>query len=314
MSDELYDVVKRYPGNPVLTAEQVPYETPYTHNAAACKFNDKYLLLFRAGLPGDVQTLGLASSDNGVDFTVADQPVMVPEGEEEGKHVYDSRITKIDDTYYVTYATESKERGIRAGIARTDDFTTFTRLGLSEPDNRNTALFPEKVDGYYARLTRPFDHYFNRERGYNMWISFSPDLVFWGKSKLLLSAEDVSWGQRKIGAGAVPIKTKDGWLEIFHGVDDRVPHKLYRLGCMLLDLEDPSKIIGRSDGYILEPEGPNEIRPPENELKSLNVVFCCGAVVEDDGEVKIYYGGADRVMCLATAKLDDLVALCLQGT
>lgn len=312
MSDTLYDVAKRYPGNPVLTPEDVPYTTPYAHNAAACKFNGKYLLLFRVGLPGDVQALGLATSTNGYDFTVADQPVMMPQGTEEGKHVYDPRITQIGDTYYVTYATESLATGIRAGIAATKDFKTFTRISLSEPDNRNTALFPEKIGGYYARLIRPFDHYFNPKTGHNMWISYSPDLVFWGKSKLLLSAQDCIWGQRKIGAGAVPIKTSEGWLEIFHGVDDRVPHKLYRLGCMLLDLEDPSRIIGRAPGYILEPEGPNEIQPHATK-KTLNVVFCCGAVVEDNGEVKLYYGGADRVTCLATAKIADLVALCRKG-
>lgn len=313
MREGLYDVVKRYSGNPVLTPDNVPYETPYTHNAAVCTFEGKTLLLFRTGLAEDVQALGVATSDNGVDFVVEPEPVMLPEGPEEGRHVYDARITQMGDVYYVTYATESKQRGIRAGIARTLDFKTFERLGLSEPDNRNTALFPGKIGGQYVRLTRPFDNYFNPHRGYNMWISYSPDLVFWGRSKLLLSAADVYWGERKVGAGGVPIKTSEGWLEIFHGVDDRVPHKLYRLGCMLLDLEDPSRIRGRAEGYILEPEAPHDIRPLGSPKKTLNVVFSCGAVVDDDGTVRIYYGAADRVMCLATARLQDLVELCLKA-
>jgi len=149
MSAQLYDVVTRYPGNPVLTADDVPYETPYTHNAAACKFEGKYVLLFRAGIGDDTQCLGLATSEDGYHFEVEKEPVMMPEGEEEGKHVYDSRITRIEDTYYVTYATESKY-GIRAGIATTRDFRTFERISLSEPDNRNTAPFPEKIGDLVA--------------------------------------------------------------------------------------------------------------------------------------------------------------------
>jgi beta-1,4-mannooligosaccharide/beta-1,4-mannosyl-N-acetylglucosamine phosphorylase len=299
----------------VLVADQVPYPTLYTHNAGACKFQGKYLLLFRAGVRDGVQKLGLAKSDDGYKFSVEPEPVMVGEGDE-GRRVYDARITQMGDTYYITYGNES-EHGVRGGIAATKDFRTFERISLSEPDSRNHVLFPEKIGGHYVRLTRPFAGYGGNDEkpkgDFDIWISYSPDLVFWGKSKVLLSAKDCYWGLRKIGPGAPPIKTKEGWLEIFHGVDDRVPHKSYRLGCMLLDLEDPSKIIGRAEGYILEPEPPYDIRDIEGPKKTLQVVFTCGAILEDDGEVKIYYGAADRMMCLATAQCDDLVALCRKG-
>jgi predicted GH43/DUF377 family glycosyl hydrolase len=138
-------------------------------------------------------------------------------------------------------------------------------------------------------------------------ISYSPDLIFWGKSKCVFKrGAHGHWYWQKIGAGAVPIKTKKGWLEIWHGVHVMAGYQyVYHLGAMLLDLNDPSKVIARAKAPILSP-----IEPYERVGLTSNVVFTSGAILEEDGEVKIYYGGADTVQCVATARVEDLIDAC----
>lgn len=179
-------------------------------------------------------------------------------------------------------------------------------------------LFPEKINDKYVRLERPFPVY---SRGgidrFDMWVSFSPDLRYWGDSHLLLAVEDVQYANDKVGPGAPPIKTDHGWLTTFHAVDlDRSRgkngwedkwQKRYSSGIMLLDLEDPRKIIGKYEKPLLAPETKYEVE----EGYRTNVIFPCGMILEENGEVKIYYGASDTVVCLATAQLDDLVSLCL---
>jgi beta-1,4-mannooligosaccharide/beta-1,4-mannosyl-N-acetylglucosamine phosphorylase len=186
------------------------------------------------------------------------------------------------------------------------------------PDNRNTGLFPERVGGYFVRLDRPFPVYSRTQpERFDIWLSQSPDLRFWGDSRLVLAVEDVPFANRKIGPGAPPIKTPKGWLALFHAVDfdpsrgkngwEPRWQKRYTAGIMLLDLEDPAKVIGMSKTPLLAPEAPYEVSAGFRN----NVIFPGGMVLEDDGEVKIYYGAADTVTCLATADLDDLLRLCL---
>ncbi|MBU0478982.1 glycoside hydrolase family 130 protein [bacterium] len=311
------DILKRYSKNPILTADDIPYKCKYVYNAGAIKYNGKYVLLLRTDIyspdkevrkPAQI-CLGLATSKDGYNFQVEKEPVMIP-NEEEGKYIYDPRITQIDDTYYVLYANSTEYHEIRLGIASTRDFKDFERISLSRPDLRNGALFPEKINGYYVRLDRPFLHP-RMSAGspfpLDIWISYSPDLIFWGKSKPLFRAANCPWGQTKVGPGAPPVKTKKGWLEIFHGVGISEKGKTYRLGCMLLDLKNPSKIIGVAKEPILEP-----VEEYEKEGYVPNVVFTCGAIPEDNGELKIYYGGADACVCIATANIDDLISLCLE--
>jgi beta-1,4-mannooligosaccharide/beta-1,4-mannosyl-N-acetylglucosamine phosphorylase len=180
-------------------------------------------------------------------------------------------------------------------------------------------LFPEKIGGYYVRLERPFPVYSRGGKDrFDIWISKSPDLRFWGESKLLLGVEHVPFANDKIGPAAPPVKTKYGWLTTFHAVDksdDRGQdewtfwwNKRYTAGIMLLDLDDPSKIIGMCKQPLIAPELAHEA----NHGYRQNVIFPGGMVLEDDGEVKIYYGAADTVECVATARLEDLVALCTE--
>jgi len=134
-----------------------------------------------------------------------------------------------------------------------------------------------------------------------------PDLIHWGDSKVLIKPLTYHWDEMKVGPGATPIKTERGWLNIFHGVFKTMDGAIYRLGVALHDLEDPSRILGVADDWILQPEDPWEVTGYVH-----NVVFCCGAVPEEDGTVKIYWGGADSVMCVGTASIADLVSLCLE--
>jgi beta-1,4-mannooligosaccharide/beta-1,4-mannosyl-N-acetylglucosamine phosphorylase len=180
-------------------------------------------------------------------------------------------------------------------------------------------LFPERIGGRYIRLERPMPVYSRGMKDrFDMWLSESPDLEFWGKSRLVMGVEDVPFANNKIGPAAPPVKTKYGWLTTFHAVEldtERGKHgwedrwqKVYHAGICLLDLEDPSKVIGMSKEPLITSELFHET---EVGLRT-HVIFPGGMILEDDGEVKIYYGAADTVECLATAHVDDLIALCTE--
>ena len=142
----------------------------------------------------------------------------------------------------------------------------------------------------------------------DIWISFSPDLAYWGDPRPVMQTRPRKWDSYKIGAGAPPIKTPHGWLEIYHGVRQTAAGLLYRLGAALLDVEEPWRVVGRASEAILSPTAPEDFQGNVS-----NAVFTCGAILEDDGELKVYYGAADQVMCLATAPVDEVITLCLKG-
>ena len=301
-------IIKRYEKNPILTKDDVPYEVATVHNAAVVKHNEKYIMLFRSHRLNGRSILGKAVSDNGYDFEVDEKPFMLPskEGvfaEYEEYGVEDPRITFIDDEYIITYSAYSKH-GVRIGLAKTKDFTDIERFSLiTEADYRNVVIFPEKFNGLYARLDRPHSEI----SPWSVWISYSPDLRYWGDSKVIMKPLTYHWDEMKIGPGAPPIRTSKGWLNIYHGVFPTMDGSVYRLGVALHDLKDPSNIIAVADEWILQPEEVYEITGYVH-----NVVFSCAAVPENDGTVKIYWGGADKVMCVGTAKIEELVNLCLE--
>lgn len=322
------DCIKRYENNPVITPKDIPYPCVHVYNPAACKVGEEYILILRIDNTEDPdfprQCLGLARSRDGLHFTVEPKPVLTASLDEFGS-INDPRVTFIDGWYYLTYCSDPgapglREEGIYLCIARTKDFYNWERVYKSEPDNRNAVIFPEKINGLYARLDRPFVRGYKKERGYDIWISYSPDMEFWGRHKLLLSHYDVPWGSHKIGPAAPPVRTEKGWLILFHGAEIIEPDgyypqwkkgkatKLYRPGIMLLDLEDPSRIIGiRKDPLmeiVTDYEKDTSYRP--------NVIFPTGMIPEKDGTVKIYYGASDTTVALAIAKIDDLVNLCLE--
>ncbi len=320
-------VIHRYQnGAPVLSAKDIPYAADCIFNAGVAKFQGKYVMVFRndydhiphGGFRGCV--VGVAFSDDGKQWQVRDTPFLTREslGDPDVTRVYDPRLTVIDGRCYLCFAVDT-HHGLRGGIAVTDDFEKIQVLSLSEPDNRNMVLFPEKIGGTYVRLDRPMPVYSRGKDRFDLWLSRSPDLRYWGDHQLVLGVEDVPFANDKIGPGAPPIKTKSGWLTLFHAVhrDDAGRGKngwedkwtkCYHAGIMLLDLEDPSKIIGMSKVPLLAPETKWEA----DDGFRTNVIFPGGMLLEDDGEVKIYYGASDTVECLATADVEDLISFCKQ--
>lgn len=303
-------LVKRYEGNPILTKEDVPYEVATVHNAGIVKHDGEYIMIFRSHKLNGRSILGKAVSKDGYKFTVDPEPFMTPSTNGDFKvyeeyGVEDPRIVFIDGEYLITYSAYSRY-GVRIGLAKTRDFRSIERFSLiTEADYRNVVIFPEKFNGLYARLDRPHSEI----SPWSVWISYSPDLRFWGESKLIMKPVQYHWDEMKIGPGAPPIKTKRGWLNIFHGVFPTMDGSVYRLGVALHDLNDPSKILGVADEWILQPEEVYEITGYVH-----NVVFTCGAVDEPDGTIKLYWGGADKVMCVGTAVKDELVDMCINNS
>ncbi|MCX6597619.1 MAG: glycoside hydrolase family 130 protein [Acidobacteria bacterium] len=300
-------IVRRYPGNPILTKNDIPYQVETVHNAAVVKYHGDYIMLFRSHLRTGRSIIGLARSKDGFHFTADRAPFLTP-SQDPGFAAYeefgveDPRVTLLDGEYLITYSAYSRH-GVRIGLAKTTDFLTVERFSLiTEADYRNVVIFPAKFNGLYARLDRPHSEI----APWSIWISYSPDLRFWGQSELIMRPEPYHWDEMKIGPGAPPIRTDVGWLSIYHGVFQTMAGSVYRLGVALHDLADPAKMLGISDSWILQPEDPWEITGYVP-----NVVFTCGAVEESDGTVKIYWGGADSVMCVGEATISDLVQLCL---
>ena len=302
-------VIRRYKNNPILTKNDVPYSVATVHNAGVIKHQDNYIMLFRSHLENGRCIIGKAISKDGFEFTVDMKPFIEPaesgkfaEFEEYG--VEDLRINPLDGTFYLTYSAYSRF-GVRIILARTDDFISIERIApISQADMRNIVLFPEKINNLYVRLDRPHTHI----NPWSIWISYSPDLIHWGNSQILIKPQHYHWDETKVGPGAPPIKTDAGWLNIFHGVYTTMSGSVYRLGAALHHLQDPSRLIGVSDNWILQPESSWEINGYVP-----NVVFTCGVVPETDDTLKIYWGGADSVMCVGTANIYELINLCIKS-
>ena len=299
--------VIRYPGNPILTQHDIPYQVETVHNAGVVKFDGKYVMLFRSHLDTGRSIIGLAESEDGFKFISRTEPFMTPSAEPvfseyEAFGIEDPRITHLEGAYYITYSAYSRH-GVRIGLAKTTDFQSVERIAfITQADYRNTVIFPEKINGRYVKLDRPHSDI----SPWSIWISYSPDLRHWGDSKVVMKPVQYHWDESKIGPGAPPIRTKKGWLSIYHGVFPTMDGHVYRLGAALHKLEDPAQILGVGDRWILQPEDPWEVTGYVH-----NVVFTCGAVPEDDGTLKLYWGGADKVMCVGTAIIDELVDLCM---
>ncbi|MBO5040543.1 MAG: glycoside hydrolase family 130 protein [Clostridia bacterium] len=310
---------------PVLTYKDIPYNAALIFNAGVAKVDGKYVMLFRNDY-GDYENqilkgtnLGVARSDDGIHWVADPEPALAMK-DDEVLRIYDPRLTVIDGKMHICFAQDTVH-GLRGGIATTDDFKSMTIHSLSAPDNRNMVLFPEKINGMYVRLERPMPIYSrNRDKDtFDIWCSRSPDLRYWGDTELVLGVEHVPFANDKIGPAAPPVKTDRGWLTTFHAVEideSRGKHgwedkwtKMYYAGIMLLDLNDPSKVIGYSKEPLITPELPHET----DVGFRTDVIFPGGMILEDNGEVKIYYGAADTVECLATADVNDLIDLCLNS-
>ena len=316
---------------PVLTCADLPYPSSLVFNAGVIKYRGEYVMIFRNDYGTDKDayenegkkfagtSIGIARSKNGVDGWVIDPVPLTdsndPNKDPELKRFYDPRITEIDGRLLLCMAMDTRHGICGAFAELSEDLREFRFISSSVPENRNMVLFPEKINGEYIRLERPMPVYSRGRDRFDIWLSRSPDLVYWGRSKLVLAVEDVPFANDKIGPTASPIKTERGWLTLFHAVDkdesrgkngwERQWKKRYTAGLMLLDLKDPSKVISVMQEPLIAPDTPVETDEGFRE----NVVFPCGMLAEDNGEVRIYYGAADTCVCLATANINDLLKL-----
>ena len=330
-TDTARSPMTRHPLNPILSSRDIPYDASLVFNAGVCKWQGEYVMLFRNDYgsdevqwraaaaegrpyPGFSTNIGIARSRDGIRWTPGPKPVFALH-DDEILRVYDPRLSVVEGRPVLCFAMDTRH-GLRGGIATTEDFERFDILSLSAPDNRNMALFPERIGGRYVRLERPMPVYsrYGGPEQFDIWLSESPDLRFWGDTRLVLGAERVPFANSKIGPAAPPVRTPKGWLATFHAVRrrednlrswEREWHKEYVAGLMLLDSDDPAKIVGMAKEPLLVAE-----EPCETDGFRGSVIFPGGMLLEPDGEVKIYYGAADTVECLATAHVDDLLALC----
>lgn len=224
------------------------------------------------------------------------EPFMKPADCYEIYGIEDPRITLIDGVYYITY-TACSDHGLAVRIARTSDWETVERLDIALPPcNKDCVLFPEQIQGRYHMYHRPSTDGVPKPE---MWHATSPDMLSWGSHHWVMSAAE-GWEADRIGAGAPPIKTEDGWLMFFHGADEEAN---YSLGALLLDLEDPRRILWRSQNALMKPEAPYEL-----EGFFSGVVFVTGAVQIED-RIDLYYGASDTLTCVASVRLDDILSL-----
>jgi predicted GH43/DUF377 family glycosyl hydrolase len=237
----------------------------------------------------------IARSGDGICFTVEDKPFIFPVNETEKYGCEDARITVIDGRYYINFTIISEDSWSTA-LGVTEDFVHLERLGIIfHPENKDVAIFPEKIHGKFRALHRPNNSGFGKA---SIWYAESPDLLHWGNHKCIVRPRDMMWESMKIGGGAPPIRTPEGWLIIYHGKGD---HSLYSLFCLLLDLDEPHRVVRRAEVPLITPT-----EPFETDGFFGNVVFSNG-IVELDGKIYIYYGAADESVGLAISDIDSLL-------
>lgn len=315
-------MLHRHSKNPIITRKDIPDIKPdlvdvtSVFNPGAIKVNSTYILLLRVQNRGRETFIIKAESDNGVDFKV-DNKIVEFKGIESVKekiyHLYDARITKIGDVYFVMFAMDM-DAGCQLGLAKTADFETFEFLSIvSNGDIRNGVLFPEKVNGKYLRFDRP--NKINLEGGPSsgsaIYLSQSEDLLQWEPIKQVMEGRFHYWDEN-IGSGPPPVKTREGWLHIYHGIALHfASSNIYQAGVALHDLKDPSIVLGRGKYNILEPR---ELFELTGQVP--NVVFPSGIIVETydtesyampESKVLIYYGAADTSVGLATSTIKELL-------
>ena len=300
------EVFNRYRGNPIITAADMPYPASSVFNPGAVEIDGETLLLMRVEGRSGMSHLTVARSADGfTDWRIDKAPTLPadPIGHpEELWGIEDARITYLEDEgrWFITYTAYSSA-GPCVALASTVDFRSFERTGpLMPPEDKDAALFPVKFGGRYAMIHRPVTSHPAPKA--NIWLSFSPDLKHWGDHQLLLPAREGGWWDaNKVGMSPPPLLCDEGWLLMYHGVRTTISGGIYRLGLALLDRDDPTKVLRRSDEWLFTPTATYE---REGEVDE--VVFPCGWLLKGD-EVRLYYGAADTCVAAATASLRELL-------
>jgi len=294
---------RRYEGNPILSPREWPYPANAVFNPGAAQVDGETLLLVRVEDMQGFSHLTIARSTDGMtNWRIDEKPTLVPDpsGKERKFGLEDPRIVWLEDVqeYAITYVSFS-EGGPLVSLMLTSNFHEFLRLGaILPPEDKDASLFPRRFGGLYAAIHRPII------RGEaHIWIAFSPDLKHWGSHQMLLPTRGGQWDCHRVGLGAQPIETPEGWLIIYHGVRTTTAGGIYRVGLALLDLEDPRRIRRRSNEWVF---GPVENYELVGDIP--HVTFPTGAILnKDTNELRLYYGAADVTVALAIADMSELM-------
>ncbi len=293
--------VWRYTENPIIGRNPVD-GVARIFNSAVIPYHDAFIGVFRGEQINGVPYIYMGSSIDGIHWNFDNK--RIPFTDEKGnsfmpKYAYDPRLVKVEDTYYIIWCQDFY--GASIGIAKTKDFKKFIRLeNPFIPYNRNAVLFPKKINGNYVMLSRPSDS--GHTPFGDIFLSESPDLIFWGRHRHIMGNSTKWWESVKIGGGAAPIETSEGWLLFYHGVSGTCNGFVYSIGGAVLDIDNPSKVKYRCENFLLTPEEWYEERGFVP-----NVCFPCATIHDSEsGRIAIYYGAADTYVCLAFTTLDEI--------
>lgn len=298
--------VWRYTHNPII-GRNGNKRSNSVFNSAVIPYEDGFIGVFRCDSRSITMDIFLGRSKDAINWTIEDDPIVFEgaDGEILNKEFrYDPRVCFLEDRYYITWC--NGYHGPTIGVAYTFDFKTFTQMeNAFLPFNRNGVLFPRKIGDMFMMMSRPSD---NGHTAFgDIFVSQSRDMEFWGRHRYMMgtiAGNSSGWQTTKIGPGPIPIETDEGWLMIYHGVITTCNGYVYRMGCALLDINEPWKVLHRSNDYILSP-----IELYECVGDVPNVVFPCAALTDaDTGRIAIYYGCADTVTGIAFTTVDDLLA------
>ncbi|MBQ8318887.1 MAG: glycoside hydrolase family 130 protein [Lachnospiraceae bacterium] len=292
----------RHSENPIIKRNPVK-GVSRIFNSAVMPYEGKFVGVFRGEQNNGIPHIYLGFSDDAINWNINEEKI--PFVDENGnpfmpKYAYDPRLVKVEDTYYVMWCTDFY--GASIGMAKTKDFKTFVRIeNPFIPFNRNAVLFPRKVNGNFMMLSRPSDS--GHTPFGDIFLSESPDMVYWGKHRHVMGRNDKWWENIKIGGGAAPIETSEGWLLFYHGVTGTCNGFVYSIGGAILDIDNPSIVKYRCSNYLITPEEWYEERG-----FTPNVCFPCATLCDDaTGRIAIYYGAADSYVGVAYTKLDEIV-------
>ena len=298
-----HDVLWRYSGNPVIRRNALRTSNSI-FNSAVVPFQGAFAGVFRCDNKARQMRLNAGFSKDGIHWEIDPEIIRFRDAPPEiadFEYGYDPRVCRMDDRYLVTWC--NGYHGPTIGMAWTDDFRTFHQLeNAFLPYNRNGVMFPRRINGEYVMLSRPSDT--GHTPFGDIFLSHSPDLIYWGKHRHVMSTDpDYPWQSKKIGAGPIPIETSEGWLMIYHGVLNSCNGFVYSFGAALLDLEKPWKVIARGGNYLLNPQ---TIYECVGDVP--NVTFPCAALADSaSGRIAIYYGCADTVTGIAFGHVGEII-------
>ena len=304
MRNGLFD---RSAANPILTADTWPIAVNAVFNPAAVQVGSETVLLARVEDRRGISHLTVARSANGVDgWHVEEEPLLSPTADDEDEQwgFEDARAVWVEElaTHVIT-CTAYGPAGPAVYMATSTDFRSVERLGIVvTPEDKNAALLPERVGGKWILFHRPTSHF--APSGSGISLSRSDDLRSWSPPEVVMEPRDGAWWDSlRIGIGPPLLKTEHGWLLVYHGVKETVSGAIYRIGLALLDLEEPTRVLRRADGWVLAPT-----EPYERTGDVPNAIFPCGLIHDQErGELRLYYGAADTSICVATASFDEVL-------